>query len=114
MSAAIGIPLFGLAVVVFAVMSFRLPVLRMPSWPHVGVTLFCTGIALVVGPASVSIPDTGPFAGLRMVLILVSAAFAVAGILALLWIPRRLQERLPSWDAEDSQPWLDRRTDEHK
>ena len=108
MSASVGIPLFGLAVVLYAIASFRVPVLRLPSWPHVGVTLFCMGMALVAGPVSVSIPDRGALAALRLVLIVVAVALAFAGILSLLWIPRRLRETLPSWDPEESQPWVRR------
>ena len=111
MSPSVGVPLFGLAVVLFAAASFRLPVLRMPSWPHVGVTLLCMGTALIVGPISVSIPDRGPLAVVRMVLIFASAALVFVGLLSLVWIPRRLQDVLSSWDSHASQPWLYRHDD---
>lgn len=109
MVASIAITALGFTAVALAVMSFRLPVLRAPGWPHVAVTLLCMGTVLAAAPAAVSLPDRGAMGGVWTALMLIIASLFVLGLVSLVWIPRRLREALPSWDPDGSQPWIRRR-----
>ena len=104
-----GLAIFGVVTLLFALLMFRAPYFRVANWPHAGIGLFLMGVTLITAPAAGSLLNrSGAVRALGVVLALVVALTAFAGFVAFFWVPRSLRHRFGEWDAIAAHPWLRR------